>query len=118
VKVFQLKGEIMTTTKPLAIRNGRAITHYIYRDVQITRENDRMFTWAFRRFDLQDFERSASTLKGAVAVIELSLASTGRTTGGRLVVTSVENGQLVSALANPDWRYPHARLVSETEAGQ
>jgi hypothetical protein len=108
-----------TSTKPLAVRNGRAITHYIYRDVKITRDSDyRLFTWTFCRFDLQDFERSAYTLKGAVAEIDKSLASTGRTTGGKLVVTSVENGQIVSALANPDWRYPHARLVSQTEAGK
>lgn len=105
----------MTTIKPLAIRDGRVITHYIYRDVTITRESERMFTWTFRRFDLQDFERCANTLKGAVAEIDKSLTSTGRTTNGRLVVVSVENGQLVSALANPDWHYPHARLVSQTE---
>jgi len=111
-------GQPMTTTKPLAIRNGRAITHYIYRDLQITRESDRMFSWTFRRYDLQDLDRSASTLKGAVTAIDLSFASQGRTTNGKLVVVSVENGQLVSALANPDWHYPHARLVSQTEAGQ
>ena len=113
-----MKGDTMTTTKPIAIRNGRAITHYIYRDVQITRDSDRMFTWTFCRFDLQDIDCYDYTLKGAVAEIDKSLASTGRTTGGKLVITSVENGQIVSALANPDWRYPHARLVSQTEAGQ
>jgi hypothetical protein len=108
----------MTTTKPIAIRDGRAITHYIYRDVKITRESEKMFTWTFSRFDLQDFERYEYTLKGAVTSIEKSLASTGRTTGGTLVVTSIENGQLVSSLANPDWRYPNARLASQIEVGQ
>jgi hypothetical protein len=108
----------MTTTKPLAIRNGRAITHYIYREVQITRENDRMFTWAFCRFDLGNFERYANTLNGAVKAIDEALATKGRTTGGKLVVYVVENGQIVSALANPDWRYPNARIISQTEADQ
>ena len=108
----------MTTTKPIAIRNGRAITHYIYRDVRITREDARMFTWTFCRFDLQDFERSANTLNDAVKAIDELLATKGRTTGGKLAVMSVENGQIVSALANPDWRYPHARIVSQTEVGK
>ena len=109
-----------TNTKPIAVRKGGAITHYIYRDVKITRDSDyRLFTWTFCRFDLQDFERSAYTLNGAVKAIDEALDTKGRrTTGGRLVVYVVENGQIVSALANPDWRYPNARLVSQTEAGK
>jgi hypothetical protein len=102
----------MTHTKPLAIRNGKLITHYIYRDVVITRENEKMFTWTFCRFDMQNLVRYDNTLKTAVSSIDKTLDDeNGRTTGGRLVLVSVENGQIVSALSNSDWRYPNARLA-------
>jgi len=103
----------MPHIKPLAIRNGKLITHYIYRDVKITRESDKMFTWTFCRFDLQDLGRYGTTLKEAVASIDEALdTQNGRTTGGKLVLVSVKNGQIVSTLSNSDWRYPSARVVA------
>ena len=106
----------MSHTKPLAIRDGRLITHYIYRDVIIVREAENIFTWAFCRFDLQNFVPYTNTLKAAVASIDKALdTSNGRTTGGKLVVISVANGQIMSSLSSSDWRYPNARLTKETK---
>ena len=106
----------MSQTKPQAIRNGRLITHYIYRDVIITRESEKMFSWTFCRFDRQNLDRYANTLKDAVALIDQALLTqNSRTTGGKLVVVSVENGQIVSSLVGSDWRHPYARLTKETK---
>jgi hypothetical protein len=101
----------MSAHQPIAIRDGKLITHYVYRDVKIIRENSKMFVWEFCRFDMQNLERYGKTLKDTVNAIDEILNSTGRTFGGKVVVTSVENGKIVSALSNFDSRFPYARLI-------
>jgi hypothetical protein len=101
----------MNTHTPIAIREGRKVIAYTYRGIHITRA-EKSFEFFFDRYDNRTTEMRANTLAAITAKIDEMLDKTGRTTGGKLVVTTGIDGRMVSALNNPDWRHPHARLVN------
>jgi hypothetical protein len=109
----------METHEVIKVRDGRRIIRYEYRGVWVLRI-DGLFVYCYNRYDNQVTTNvEAHTLQEACARIDKTLDIKGRTLGGKLVVAYVRDGQLESALANPDWRHPHARLVSEiAEVGQ
>jgi hypothetical protein len=109
----------METHEVIKVRDGRRIVRYEYRGVWILRI-DGLLVHCKNGYATRVTENVESqTLRQACAKIDKWLDTKGRTFGGKLVVAYVRDGQLESALANPDWRHPHARLVSEiAEVGQ
>jgi hypothetical protein len=93
-----------------AIRQGKKIIGYIYRGVQIARVEGG-FEFTLDRYTRTTIEVFARTLADITARVDKSLAEGGRTTNGKLVVPTVVDGVIVTALANSDWHYPNARLV-------
>jgi len=109
------RGKNMTTATP--IRQGRKIIGYTYREVAITR-NEQYFEFLFERYDNRTTEVIERTIGAITAKIdELLDTKGGRTAGGKLVITTVVNGRVQSALTNPDWRHADARLTNQ-QAGE
>jgi len=79
--------------------------------VSITRHKN-YFEFLFDRFDNFTNQVTERTISATVTKIDEMLDSVGRTTGGKLVVTTVVDGRVQTSLADSDWRHPHARLTN------
>ena len=97
------------------IRDGRKIVRYEYRGVWVLRIDGVLVHHKNSYHDKTTVNVESRQLKEACAQIDQWLDTNGRTLGGKLVVPYVQDGQLMNTIANPDWRHPHARLVSEID---
>jgi hypothetical protein len=97
------------------VRDGKRIIRYEYRGVWILRIDGLLVHCKNGYATCMTENVESRTLREACAHIDKWLDTKGRTANGKLVVASVDDGQLVSALANPDWHYPHARIVSQVK---
>ena len=99
------------TTEPIAIREGRKIVGYSYREVNIKRIEGG-FEFIFDRYDREVVERFARTRSEIIALVDKTLDQQGRTYNARPIVAMAINGMVVSALGHPDWMFPNARCLS------
>lgn len=106
---------ITTTHEITKVRDGRRIVRYEYRGVWILRIDGLFVHCANGYHNCLTVNVESQTLRQACTKIDKWLDTKGRTLGGKLVMAYVRDGQLESALANPDWRHPHARIIGDSE---